>query len=273
MAINNEVTLKKAHQVKNACKLTINLPEEKPIELIGHDFSVPIIYEDKQIAVIHKPARMTVHPGAGTGEDTLVHSLIAQLKKLSSGSEPDRPGIVHRLDRETEGLMVIARDDLSHARLASAFQNRQIKKRYKAWLWHKLRTSEGSLNGFIGRHPKKRKQMLFADEANNAGIAPKEAKLNYQLAKEDKYMSLVDIELITGRTHQIRAAFDSMGNAVVGDKIYGRQMKKIATLPASIAAGLAERGMLLIAYFLEFEHPQSRKLMSFELPLPKRFIF
>lgn len=253
---------------------------EPDYELKPLNLNIPILYQDDDIAIVHKPAGMTVHPGAGTRDDTLVHSLKAQLDHLSEGSEELRPGIVHRLDRETEGLMVIAKKNLSHRLLAEAFENRKITKEYHAWVWGQTPEAE-ELSGFMGRHPSDRKRMFFIPDdelSKKKGQAResehlKKALLSYITLRRTAHFSLVKIQLHTGRTHQIRASFSHFGLSVVGDSLYCRTSRKAKTAGFSQAQveDLNSRGMLLIASRLAFEHPVTSQKIDYSLPLPERF--
>ncbi len=247
----------------------MHLEPEKDRALFANNLDVPIIYQDKHLAVVHKPVGMTVHPGAGTGDDTLVHSLLAQLETLSDGSEPERPGIVHRLDRETEGLLVVARTNEAHFKLARAFEERQAFKQYAAWVWGSLEPANDRIDGFIGRSPANRKKMVFKKEQEKQ--TDREARMRYQIAKNLNELSLVNIVLETGRTHQIRASLAHQGTPVIGDELYGRQNRRLRRLKPEVVHQLKERGMLLIAQTLGFIHPITLQELKFELPLPERF--
>lgn len=247
---------------------------EEPYELKPNDKGVPVVYQDDHIAVIHKPPGMTVHPGAGSKEDTLVHSLIAQLETLSESADPLRPGIVHRLDRETEGLLVVAKTNLAHRLLAEDFANRRIIKEYHAWVWGHTEPA-GVLEGFIGRHRTLRRKMVFLEQPPNDSTAPtyREASLEYHRLNTLGPFSLLKIALHTGRTHQIRASLSHINRPVVGDQLYSRLNRRKANsgLPEAALKALDKHGMLLAATRLSFEHPATHKRLDFSLPLPQRF--
>jgi len=255
--------------------------EEKPeYTLTPVNLDIPILYQDNQIAVIHKPAGITVHPGSGTGDDTLVHSLIAQIDTLSEGSDKLRPGIVHRLDRDTEGLMVIAKTPQSHAALGLMFRNRNIKKTYTALVWGRT-SDKKSFNGYVGRNPKDRKRMLYSETPLTPAF--KNALMEYEKVGENEFFSLLKIHLETGRTHQIRVTLTSDGTPVVGDTLYSRLDNKIKNYLADLERFYPEKrklvspeqikqyGLLLIASELAFEHPITKEPLSFQIELPKRF--
>ena len=261
---------KSSFKSENPLEIEIHYSEETGFDLTGNDTTVPVLFQDEYLAIIHKPAKMTVHPGAGTGNDTLVHSLIRQIENLSEGSEPERPGIVHRLDRETEGLMVIAKTDNAHRNLAELFQKRQIRKTYIAWLWGQT-PSEGTEKGYIGRNPILRKQMVFTEEADRPLF--KEASLSYRTLEQTKHFSKVEIDLHTGRTHQIRATFTALGFPVVGDDLYSKYSRRLmkAGFNEAQIEDLKSRGLLLLASRLVFTHPETKQNMDYSLPLPERF--
>ena len=206
---------------------------------------------------------MTVHPGAGTKEDTLVHSLVAQIHPLSSLNGEERPGIVHRLDRDTEGLMLIAKDNPTHQRLAEQFQTRRIYKEYHAWLSGLLRPAKGEIDGFISRSPRNRKRMQFSSYDFMGRGRP--ASLSYELLREIEKFSLVKIILKTGRTHQIRCSFLSIRTSVVGDQLYKKPGMRKKDL-------WMEHGLLLVANRIRFFHPLQKKDYEFQIDLPERFI-
>ncbi|MES0491713.1 MAG: RluA family pseudouridine synthase [Leptospirales bacterium] len=268
--VDGKAVRKSSFKSDNSVEVEIHYEEETSYDLTGNDTVVPVLFQDEYLAIIHKPANMTVHPGAGTGNDTLIHSLINQIENLSDGSEPERPGIVHRLDRETEGIMVIAKTNNAHRNLAELFQKREIQKKYTAWVWGQT-PPEGIENGYIGRNPVSRKQMVFTKEPDRPLF--KEASMSYRTLEQTKYFSKVEIDLHTGRTHQIRATFTALGFPVVGDEVYSRftrRLKKAGFKDAQIE-NLQSRGMLLAASRLVFIHPETNEKMDFSLPLPERF--
>ncbi len=244
-------------------KSTFHLPTDmKAVE-------IPILYDDSHLAILHKPHGMTVHPGNNTGQDTLVHFLLSKFKNLSnmhsgnvteSNQDNFRPGIVHRLDRDTEGLIVIAKTDATHVKLAKQFAERTIDKEYHAWLYGCLSKSEETINGYIQRHPISRKKMLFSFTKKLQSA--KEAVLSYKILKQLAKYTLVRIKLYTGRTHQIRSTFLTMGTPIVGDNIYGYNKMLEADHKLQL---------LLMANAIRFIHPILKKELSFKLPLPERF--
>jgi len=275
--IDDEICKKSSHKEDHGKSVKIHYEPSPEYNLhANHQTSVPIIFQDRHLAIIHKPAGMTVHPGSGTGEDTLVHVLLAQIDRLSEGSDKLRPGIVHRLDRETEGLMVIAKDNRAHFELASQFSERKVLKEYHGWVWGVTNpldnSSEQIVEGFIGRHPKDRKKMLFEHFPLHANW--KTARMSFTTLKTTKYFSLIKINLQTGRTHQIRATMAKMEHPVLGDTVYSHVLRRLSK--TSILSVQKEQiingGLFLMATRLSFIHPVTKELLDFQLPLPERFI-
>lgn len=266
----SEKNLKSSFKAKRATPIAIALPAEKPAEILPFAASVPVLYEDEYLAIVHKPAGMTVHPGAATGNDTLVHALVGQIKKLAPHTE--RPGIVHRLDRETEGLMVIAKTDKARAALAKLFAERQVHKTYQAIVWGSVELPE-EVDGFIWRDRKNRKKMKFGNEAPDHGIRSREAQLIFLQQTRYKFGTELEINLITGRTHQIRATCAHLHAPIIGDATYGDDAGRAKTYKVGREKRdeLAGCGMLLVAKSIEFAHPFKRKKIKFAIELPARF--
>lgn len=262
--------IKAAFKAKTPVEISVTLPGDKDIRLKPAAIDIPILYEDDYLAIVHKPAGMTVHPGAGTGDDTLVHALIANVGKLSPHAE--RPGIVHRLDRETEGLMVIAKTEKARAALSHAFAEREISKVYQALIWGKVSLPE-EVSGFIWRDVHDRKKMRFAMQVPERVTRARDAELIVAEQKQFKFATRLTISLITGRTHQIRATAAFFNAPVIGDTVYGNddtraKLYKIGREKRDLLAGC---GMLLMAREIAFKHPFKRKTMEFALPVPARF--
>jgi len=269
--IQGKICIKPSFKAENPVNVSIDY--EAPVEYIlqGNDqFSVPVIFQDEHLAIIHKPRDMTVHPGAGTRDDTLVHVLLSQIKTLSEGSDRLRPGIVHRLDRETEGLMIIAKNNQTHFMMAEAFAERKITKEYHAWVWGLCEPMK-EISGYIGRHPRDRKKMLF--EFFPLEESYKTAILTYTKINSSEYFSLLKINLHTGRTHQIRATFAKLNLPVVGDTLYSHFSRKLekTNFSAEQKKIIADGGLYLMASRLNFIHPVTGKNLDFQLPLPERF--
>jgi 23S rRNA pseudouridine1911/1915/1917 synthase len=211
-----------------------------------------VVYEDEHLLVVDKPAGLVVHPAPGHSTGTLVNALLAHLPGLTAGSDVSRPGIVHRLDKDTSGLIVIAKDAPTHTALAHQMREHSTVKRYIALVEGRMPAPEGVIDAPIGRDPRHRQRMTLVSEINGG----REARTRFKVLREARGRSLVELQLETGRTHQIRVHLASVGHPVVGDTVYGR-----AQLP------LPPR-QFLHATHLEFVHPATGEWLMFDAPLP-----
>ncbi len=211
-----------------------------------------VVYEDEHLLVVDKPAGLVVHPAPGHATGTLVNALLAHVPKLTAGSDASRPGIVHRLDKDTSGLIVIAKDAPTHTALAQQMKEHSTVKRYLALVEGRMPAPEGVIDAPIGRDPRHRQRMALVSEVNGG----REARTRFKVLREIRGRSLVELQLETGRTHQIRVHLASVGHPVVGDSLYGR-----AQLP------LPPR-QFLHATRLEFVHPTTGEWLIFDAPLP-----
>ena len=253
-------------------KISINQKTEENSKLLGEDIKLDIVYEDEDILIINKPAGLVVHPGAGNKSGTLVNALIHYCgNSLSTIGDSSRPGIVHRIDKDTSGLLVIAKNDAAHLNLAKQFEEHTINRKYIALCWGKLKPTAGKLVSLISRSNKNRIKMM------SSKIKGKEAITNYKTIetyfdkKGDTYASLVECKLETGRTHQIRVHLTEKGNSIIGDKVYGRTpMLKYRNLNPSVQELIkALPGQALHAYFLGFKHPSKNKVVEFQVVNPE----
>ena len=253
-------------------KISINQKSEESSKLLGEDIKLNIVYEDEDILIINKPAGLVVHPGAGNKSGTLVNALIHYCgNSLSTIGDNSRPGIVHRIDKDTSGLLVIAKNDAAHLNLAKQFEEHTINRKYIALCWGKLKPTAGKLVSLISRSNKNRIKMM------SSKIKGKEAITNYKTIetyfdkKGDTYASLVECKLETGRTHQIRVHLTEKGNSIIGDKLYGRApMLKYRNLNPSVQELIkALPGQALHAYFLGFKHPSKNKNVEFQVVNPE----
>lgn len=262
---------KTGFRAKHPMALTFTLPAIQDKQLVPIDAGIPVLYEDEYLAIVHKPAGMTVHPGAGTGNDTMVHALLGQFEKLSPHHE--RPGIVHRLDRETEGLMVIAKTEQARHRLSASFAERQIQKRYSALVWGSVTLPE-AVSGYIWRDQKDRKKMKFGDRPPSHIARLRTAELLVHAQVRHKFATELDIELITGRTHQIRATLVHYHAPLIGDVLYGDDAGKcrLYKIGREKREKVAQAGMLLVARKLAFRHPFKRRNLEYSIALPERFV-
>ena len=229
---------------------------EPPLEKIDHhaeEIPLNILYEDADLVVINKPAGMVVHPGAGHREHTLVNALLHHCKTLSGIGGKERPGIVHRLDKETSGCLVVAKNDEAHRGLSEQFGARSVEKLYLALAAGKLRKRSGTIEEKIGRHPVHRQRMAVAP------VRGRSAKTEYRVLRSVGEISLIECRLHSGRTHQIRVHLHHLGHPVLGDKVYAQKLAKV--FPRQ----------MLHAWKLGFRHPRTEEWKSFEAPLPDDF--
>jgi 23S rRNA pseudouridine1911/1915/1917 synthase len=252
---------KTSHRIAAGEKIDIALPSPQEIDLIAEDIPLNVIFEDDHLAVINKPAGMVTHPGAGVDSGTLVNALLHHMRGTLSGiGGVLRPGIVHRLDKDTSGLLVVAKDDVSHRHLADQIQKKSARRLYVALVAGHLEKLEGTIDRPIGRHPTKRKEMAVLETG-------KKAISHYRLVEKLSRCSLVEVELETGRTHQIRVHMASIGHPVVGDLIYNKGLT--GSQYARKKLGLV--GQALHSARLSFIHPQRNCLLEFSAPLPADF--
>ncbi len=216
---------------------------------------LPIVYEDEHLLVVNKPAGLVVHPAPGHASGTLVNALLAHLPDLAEADDmpnPNRPGIVHRLDKDTSGLLVIAKDGATHAALAHQMQERTMVKRYLALVEGRMDVAEGLIDAPIGRDTRHRQRMALVPVARGG----REARTRFRVEREAKGRTLLDVQLETGRTHQIRVHLAAVRHPVVGDLVYGRAQ---APMPPR---------MFLHAAHLAFTHPTTGEWVAFDAPLP-----
>ena len=239
--------------LKNGDWVQITLPENKNLDVEPKDIPLNIVYQDQDIAVIDKPQGMTVHAGSGTNGDTLVNALLYHLDNLSGINGVIRPGIVHRIDKNTSGLLVVAKNDNAHLSLAKQLENKTCHRSYLALLEGVLKTDNGTINTFIARSDKDRTKMAVSSSGRTAIT-------EYKVVKRYNAYTLCEFNLKTGRTHQIRVHSKHIGHPIVGDKEYGFKNQKFNL-----------NGQLLHAYKLEFIHPTSGEKVSFTSQIPDYF--
>ncbi|TDI12353.1 MAG: RluA family pseudouridine synthase [Acidobacteria bacterium] len=253
------------HRLKGGEALVVNPASSEPARLEPADIPLDIVYRDDDLLILNKPAGMVVHPGSGTRATTLVHALLGMGESLSGVGGPERPGIVHRLDKGTSGLMVVARNDTAHRALSDAFQERRVEKEYRALCWGVPRDEEGLIDLPLGRNPRHRTTM------SGRGRKLREARTRYRVLTRFTGFALLSLLLETGRTHQIRAHLKSLGHPVVGDDDYGGGGWRALREPVlRQALGDFDR-LALHAYRLAFHHPTSNERMEFTAPLPHAF--
>lgn len=253
----NGVCIKNNYRVKNGDFISITIPPPEKIDVIPEDIDLDIVYEDSSIAVINKPPGMVVHPGSGNTGGTLVNAIMYRIRDLSSIGGVERPGIVHRLDRDTSGLIVIAKNDIAHRVLSEAFAERRVEKKYKALVIGRMQNSHGAIDLPVGRHPVYGRKMTVIDSGRPALT---EYRVDNYWNTGVDFFSLLDIRIHTGRTHQIRVHLSSRGNPVVGDPIYSKKWRRYGV-----------EYLLLASVGLGFRHPESGEELYFKAPLPEHF--
>jgi len=249
----NEQTTRPRQIVQGGDKISLIEPPPEKIETRPEPIPLDVLFEDDDLIVINKPAGLTIHPGAGHREHTLVNALLSHCTTLSGIAGKERPGIVHRLDKETSGCVVVAKNDIAHRELSKQFAARTVEKIYLALVAGKLRKPTGVIEENIGRHPIQRKRMSVASKRGRA------AKTEYRVIRSSDQASLVECRLHSGRTHQIRVHLHHLGHPVLGDKIYAPRFTK--NFPRQ----------MLHAWKLGFRHPCTGEWRSFEASLPADF--
>src|SRR5437867_1763209 len=242
------------HQlVRAADEIEVSQPPLEKVDIRPEPIALDVLFEDNDLIVINKPAGLTVHPGAGQREHTLVNALLSHCTTLSGIGGKERPGIVHRLDKETSGCLVVAKNDMAHRELSKQFATRTVEKIYLALVAGKLRKAAGAIEEKIGRHPVHRQRMRVTS------LRGRTAKTEYRVICSSEQASLIECRLHSGRTHQIRVHLHHLGHAVLGDKVYAARFAK--NFPRQ----------MLHAWKLGFHHPRTGELKNFEAPSPADF--
>tara|TARA_B000000437_G_C11644941_1_gene305159 strand:- start:44 stop:1012 length:969 start_codon:yes stop_codon:yes gene_type:complete len=270
--INKKIADSPSKKIKIDNEVVIKLLIKKSDKLLPNKIKLDIRFEDKDILIINKPKGMVVHPGAGNYENTLANALVHKYKnKLSDINGELRPGIVHRIDKETSGLLVIAKNNLSHSKLGKQFSNHSIKRKYLCLIWGVIRPLQGRIETLISRNKKNRQLMMVSD------VNGKKAVTNYKtitvFQRQDiPKISLVECELETGRTHQIRVHMKYKGTSLLGDNQYGKKGIKFKKINEDFFKKLSFlNGQALHAKSLGFIHPSKNEWINFESELPSDF--
>lgn len=250
--IQGKKVTKSGNKLKGNETIIVNIPEDEVLDLIPEDIPLDILYEDSDIVVINKSPNLVVHPAHGNYTGTLVNALLYHIKDLSTINGVIRPGIVHRLDKDTSGVIVVAKNDEAHGKLSEMFKEKSLEKTYVCITKGIFKDGEGRVETLIGRDPKDRKKMAVVHENGKIAIS------NYKVLDEGKNSSLVMVGIETGRTHQIRVHMKYLNHPIVGDTTYGNGTE------------VANRQMLH-AYRLKFTHPTKGEEMIVIAPLPEDF--
>lgn len=259
--VNGEI-VKPTHTPRAGEQIQVHWPEARPAEAQPEAIPLDILFEDEALLVLNKPAGLVVHPGAGHEEHTLVNALLYHCAGGLSGiGGVARPGIVHRLDKETSGCLVVAKNDKTHLALSAQFAGRQVEKIYHAIVCGEMPREKGEIRAAIARHSSHRKRMAVSDDSG------REARTSYRVLEKLRAATLAEAVLHTGRTHQIRVHFQFLGFPLAGDQTYGAwQNRRLTEL-----TGLTAARVMLHSSFLAFVHPVSGKRVSFEAPRPADF--
>lgn len=250
----NDKVVKANYKVRENDHIKILIPDAVPVDIPAEDISLDIVYEDDHILIVNKGKGMVVHPAPGHYTGTLVNALMHHCKDNLSGINGElRPGIVHRIDMDTTGLLVICKNDKAHNFIAEQLKEHSITRKYQAIVYNAFKDEEGTIEGNIGRHPNDRKKMTITPNG-------KEAITHYKVLKNLGKFTLVECQLETGRTHQIRVHMSSINHPLLGDEIYGPK-----TCPYNL------QGQVLHAKTLGFIHPETREYMEFDSDLPEYF--
>ena len=270
LMLNNEIVNNPSKKVSTGDKISLEIPEPKEASLKPYDFKLEIIYEDKDLIVINKPAGIIMHPGAGNYDKTIVNALMHYNKdSLSTIGDELRPGIVHRIDKDTSGLIVVAKNNITHENLSDQFSRHTITRVYQLLIWGKLRPSSGKIDTFITRSSKNRQVMEVSISKGKRAIT------NYktiEIFENDKTptLSLVECRLETGRTHQIRVHMTHMGNSIMGDGKYKKKYKKLKNIDTNLENLIYKLDrQFLHAQTLGFNHPKTNEEMIFTSILPQ----
>ena len=251
--VDGKAALKKNLRLSEGAKISLTIPAAKPCEAQPQDIPIDVVYEDDDLIVVNKPKGMVVHPAAGNADGTLVNALLFHCGSLPAINGVERPGIVHRIDKDTSGLLVCAKSDAAHRGLSEQLAAHSVTRMYRAVVWRNLKDAQGTIEGPIGRDPKNRLRMAVVSDG-------KPAVTHYRLEESFNGFSMVTARLETGRTHQIRVHMAYINHPLLGDTVYG---------PAKQPYGL--KSQMLHAEILGFVHPVSGQYMEFSAKPPEEF--
>ena len=270
--LNNIIINSTSKKIKEEDQIKVNFPLSKETLIKPNKISLDILYDDNDIIVINKSPGVVVHPGAGNYEETIVNGLLFKYKNnLSSVGGKLRPGIVHRIDKDTSGVIVVAKNDIAHINLSEQFSNHTIKRVYEALVWGSLKPQNGKIREKISRSVKNRQLMAVRKEKGKISITNYKTLKIFQNLNIPK-ISLIECKLETGRTHQIRVHMNFKGNPILGDKSYGKSKKKFKEIDPKIEKKINNfNRQALHAKNLGFIHPTTKKEIFFEARRPKDF--
>ena len=268
LSINNKLNDDPSKKIKINDKISLIIPEPEEVNLKPFEYKIEIIYEDNDLLVLNKKADISMHPGAGNKDKTLVNALINYKKKLSNINGELRPGIVHRIDKHTSGLVVIAKNNFTHENLSNQFSEHSIERKYQTLVWGKLRPSNGRIETLITRSSKNRQLMSVSLSKGKNSITNYKTLEIFEKETVPTF-SLIECKLETGRTHQIRVHMSYKGNNIVGDQKYKKKFKKLKNLNKDLEKKIMNLDrQFLHAVSLGFTHPTKNKRMNFKSKLP-----
>ncbi|EXJ22487.1 Ribosomal large subunit pseudouridine synthase D [Alkalibacterium sp. AK22] len=248
----NELPAKANYKVQTGDRIEVTVPDPVEIDAQPEDIAIDIVYQDEDVVVVNKPQGMVVHPSIGHDSDTLVNALLFHIKDLSGINGKIRPGIVHRIDKDTSGLLMIAKNDNAHEKLAAQLQDKTARREYIGLVHGVISNDRGTIDAPIGRDPKNRKKFAVVEKG-------KSSVTHFEVMERFSEFTLLKLQLETGRTHQIRVHLDYIGFRMAGDPLYG---------PRKTLEG---KGQFLHAASLSFVHPRTDERMYFTAPLPNEF--
>ncbi len=252
--IKGKNKVKSGNKIKGTEEIIVKIPEDIMLDIVPENIPINIIYEDKDMIIVNKEPNMVVHPAVGNYTGTLVHAILYHVKDLSSMNGVIRPGIVHRLDKDTSGVIIIAKNDIAHLKLSEMFKEKTMEKTYICICKGNFKENKGRIENLIGRDGKDRKKMAIVEDGGRVAIS------NYEVIDSGNNFSLVKVRIETGRTHQIRVHMRSINHPIVGDSVYGITGSK----------EVAKRQMLH-AYTLKFNHPITGKELFIQGEIPEDF--
>lgn len=254
VCVDGKTAVKPSLKVSVGQKIELTMPEVRPVTIEPQDIPIDILYQDSDVVIVNKPCGMVVHPAAGNENHTLVNALLYHVHDLSGIGGEMRPGIVHRLDKDTSGLILIAKNDKAHTALSEQFKERSMEKHYRAVAFGNYRDDHGLIDAPIARHPVDRKKMAIVRDG-------KPSQTEWTVLERLKSATYLDVHLLTGRTHQIRVHMQSIGHPLLGDVIYAPNIKTGVHIPR----------LMLHAYSLAFTHPATGERMTVTAPIPDQF--
>ena len=255
LTVDGQTQAKPAAKTESGQVLRLTVPQARPVDIAAQDIPLDILYQDSDVVVVNKPCGMVVHPAAGNASGTLVNALLHHVRDLSGIGGEMRPGIVHRLDKDTSGLILIAKNDRAHIALSEQFKQRSMEKHYRAVAFGHFAQEHGLIDAPIARHPVDRKKMAVVPDG-------KPSRTEWTVIEPLKGATFLDVHLLTGRTHQIRVHMQSIGHPLLGDSIYAPNLKTSVRIPR----------LMLHAYSLAFTHPATGERMTLVAPLPQTFV-